>query len=83
MSVWIGTSGCQYRHWRGRFHPAGLPQQAWLQYYAERFATVEVNASFYRLPSPAAVEDWRRMPTRPGDGPGSAGQRDWWHLRKG
>jgi uncharacterized protein YecE (DUF72 family) len=60
VTVWIGTSGWQYRHWRGLFYPAGLPQRAWLEHYAERFATVEVNATFYRLPSLAAVEDWRR-----------------------
>jgi len=60
VTVWIGTSGWQYRHWRGLFYPAGLPPRAWLEHYAERFATVEVNATFYRLPSLAAVEDWRR-----------------------
>lgn len=60
MTVWIGTSGWQYRHWRGRFYPPRLPQRAWLDWYAERFATVEVNATFYRLPRAATLEEWRR-----------------------
>lgn len=58
MPVLIGTSGWQYRDWRGRFYPRGLPQARWLEHYAERFATVEVNATFYRLPGRAAVERW-------------------------
>ena len=58
MTVFIGTSGWQYRHWRGRFYPKGLPSAAWLQHYAERFRTVEVNASFYRLPERSTVERW-------------------------
>jgi uncharacterized protein YecE (DUF72 family) len=56
----IGTSGWQYGHWRGRFYPRGVPQGRWLEHYAERFATVEVNATFYRLPTLHAVEEWRR-----------------------
>jgi uncharacterized protein YecE (DUF72 family) len=63
--VLIGTSGWQYPHWRGRLYPPGLPQRLWLEHYAERFATVEVNATFYRLPPRAAVEEWRRR--TPGD----------------
>ena len=47
MTVWIGTSGWQYDHWRNRFYPPGLPQRAWYESYAERFATVESNAAFY------------------------------------
>jgi uncharacterized protein YecE (DUF72 family) len=58
MSVLIGTSGWQYRHWKGRLYPAGLAQKAWLEHYAARFATVEVNATFYRLPAPATAEAW-------------------------
>ena len=56
--VAIGTSGWSYRHWRGRFYPDGLGASRWLAYYAERFATVEVNASFYRLPSENALRTW-------------------------
>ncbi len=57
--LFLGTSGYAYPHWRKRVYPAGLPQRAWLAYYAERFATVELNNSFYRLPSAAAFEAWR------------------------
>jgi uncharacterized protein YecE (DUF72 family) len=47
-----------YRDWRGAFYPEGLPQSRWLGHYASRFDTVEVNNTFYRLPSRSAVEAW-------------------------
>ena len=54
--------GWQYAHRRGRLYP-GAAERRWLERYAESFATVEVNATFYRLPRPAVVEDWgRRVP---------------------
>lgn len=65
MPVYVGTSGWQYTHWRGAFYPPKLPQRLWLDHYANRFATVEVNATFYRLPKPEAVDVWRT--TTPGD----------------
>ena len=43
----IGCSGWQYKHWRGDFYPAALPQSRWLAHYAERFDTVEVNNHFF------------------------------------
>ena len=49
--LWIGTSGWQYRDWRGRFYPDELPQARWLAHYAAAFRTVELNNSFYRLPA--------------------------------
>jgi uncharacterized protein YecE (DUF72 family) len=55
----IGTSGYQYRHWRGVLYPAGLAQARWLERYATVFDTVELNATFYRLPTPEAAERWR------------------------
>jgi uncharacterized protein YecE (DUF72 family) len=59
----IGCSGWQYKHWRGLFYPADLPQRRWLDFYASRFATVEINNTFYRLPEAAAFADWRaRVP---------------------
>lgn len=58
MRAFVGTSGWQYRDWRGRFYPKDLPTSAWLDHYAHRFATVEVNASFYRLPRRETVERW-------------------------
>ena len=47
MPVLIGTSGWQYRHWRERFYPPGLPQRSWLEHYAKSFDTVESNNAFY------------------------------------
>lgn len=55
----IGTSGWSYPHWRGRFYPPSLPQSEWLRFYAERFSTVEINSTFYRLPSAESVAAWR------------------------
>jgi uncharacterized protein YecE (DUF72 family) len=55
----VGTSGWQYRDWRGRFYPEGLPQRLWLEHYAARFATVEVNNAFYRLPERDTFAKWR------------------------
>jgi uncharacterized protein YecE (DUF72 family) len=55
----IGCSGWNYAHWRnGVFYPPRLPPSRWLEYYAERFDTVEVNATFYRLPKRDAVAHW-------------------------
>ncbi len=59
MTVLIGTSGWQYRHWKGLFYPEKLPQRSWLDHYTERFATVELNNSFYRLPPLETFEHWR------------------------
>lgn len=55
----VGTSGWSYDHWAGRFYPDGLARPRWLAHYAARYPTVEVNATFYRLPRPATVESWR------------------------
>jgi uncharacterized protein YecE (DUF72 family) len=57
-AVRVGCSGWVYPHWRERLYPKGLPQRQWLTYYAEHFDTVEINNTFYRLPSPSAVEGW-------------------------
>ena len=57
--VRIGCSGWQYRHWRGDFYPAGLPQSRWFAHYALSFDTVEINNSFYRLPDGATFARWR------------------------
>jgi uncharacterized protein YecE (DUF72 family) len=56
--VHIGCSGWNYRDWRGTIYPEGLPARRWLERYAELFDTVEVNNTFYRLPSQSAVEGW-------------------------
>ena len=54
----IGCSGWQYDDWRGRLYPQGEPKRRWLELYAERFDTVEVNATFYRLARRDAVASW-------------------------
>ncbi len=60
MPVWVGTSGWQYRDWRGRFYPERLRQADWLEHYAARFQVVEVNNAFYRLPEASTFEAWAR-----------------------
>ena len=55
----VGCSGWNYAHWRGGvFYPPRLPPRDWLGYYAERFNTVEINTTFYRLPRASAVARW-------------------------
>ena len=56
--VRIGCSGWSYKDWRGSLYPDGLPQKRWLERYAEVFDTVEVNATFYRLPKESTVRTW-------------------------
>jgi uncharacterized protein YecE (DUF72 family) len=63
-SVHIGCSGWNYRDWRERFYPKGLPTGRWLEHYAASFDTVEVNNTFYRLPKRSAVEGWARQTPR-------------------
>jgi uncharacterized protein YecE (DUF72 family) len=60
VAVLIGTSGWHYRHWRGGLYPAPLPTRTWLGHYSNRFATVELNNAFYRLPDTSAFEAWSR-----------------------
>jgi len=59
MPVLIGTSGWQYRDWRGVLYPQGLAERNWLAYYAERYGTVENNGTFYRLPAVDTFASWR------------------------
>ena len=56
--VRVGCSGWQYRNWRGRFYPADLPLSQLFATYARHFDTVELNTTFYRLPSAEAVKGW-------------------------
>ena len=57
--IHVGTSGWQYRDWRGELYPAEVPQKQWLEYYATQFDVVEVDATFYRLPDRGVFESWR------------------------
>jgi uncharacterized protein YecE (DUF72 family) len=59
MDIRVGCSGWNYAHWRnGVFYPPRCPARLWLDYYARHFDTVEVNATFYRLPTAKAVQGW-------------------------
>jgi uncharacterized protein YecE (DUF72 family) len=58
LNVRIGCSGWVYKDWRGDFYPEKLPQREWLSHYAGTFDTVEVNNTFYRLPTEQAVRGW-------------------------
>ena len=60
----IGTSGWHYKHWAGRFYPARWPASKMLAFYDDRFNTVEVNNSFYRLPGEVALEGLAHMNAR-------------------
>jgi uncharacterized protein YecE (DUF72 family) len=57
--IHVGCSGWVYKHWRGLLYPEGLPQKRWFERYAEEFDTVEINASFYRVPLASTFEGWR------------------------
>ncbi len=59
-SVYIGTSGWHYRHWRTTFYPPKSATREWLSLYARHFNTVELNNVFYRFPTEKAVEHWRQ-----------------------
>lgn len=58
MRILTGTSGWQYKEWQGSFYPEDLPQDRMLAYYAERFPSVEVNNTFYRLPKEDVLRRW-------------------------
>ena len=58
MRAYVGTSGWSYKEWKGSFYPADLPADEMLRYYAGRFPSVEVNNSFYRVPSERVVMEW-------------------------
>ena len=60
----IGTSGWIYKHWRGVFYPPALPVSRWFSYYSQFLDSVEINNSFYRLPSEEAFAEWRRQAPR-------------------
>jgi uncharacterized protein YecE (DUF72 family) len=65
MALHIGTSGWHYPHWSGPFYPPDLPKKEYLRFYADRFESVEINNSFYRLPQKDTLLSWRET-TGPG-----------------
>lgn len=56
--LYVGTSGWQYAHWRASFYPRKLAQRLWLEHFAERFQTAEVNNTFYNLPAASVFKRW-------------------------
>ena len=58
MELFVGTSGYSYKEWKGTFYPAELPEEEMLAYYGERFNTVEINNTFYRLPTEKLLASW-------------------------
>ncbi|MFP4237224.1 MAG: DUF72 domain-containing protein, partial [Desulfonatronovibrio sp.] len=58
MRNYTGCSGYNYKNWQGKFYPRDLPRKKWLEYYAGKFDTVEINNSFYRLPEEKTLKSW-------------------------
>jgi uncharacterized protein YecE (DUF72 family) len=59
MKLHVGTSGYSYKEWKGNFYPEDLPAKEMLSYYSRRLPAVEINNTFYRLPQPSMVENWK------------------------
>ena len=59
--ILVGTSGYNYPEWKGAFYPADLPAKKMLPYYAGKFPTVEINYTFYRMPTPKLIAGWREQ----------------------
>jgi len=57
--IHIGTSGYQYNHWKGVFYPEDMPVEKWFEYYSHHFDTVEINNTFYNLPSQDKFKKWK------------------------
>ena len=58
MNLYVGTSGYSYKEWKGKFYPEDLPDKQMLHFYGERFRSVEINNTFYRLPKASVLEAW-------------------------
>jgi uncharacterized protein YecE (DUF72 family) len=58
VNLYVGTSGYSYKEWKGAFYPADLSEKRMLHYYGERFRTVEINNTFYRMPKASVLEAW-------------------------
>ncbi|HLH00511.1 MAG TPA: DUF72 domain-containing protein [Bryobacteraceae bacterium] len=80
-SVFIGTSGWHYKHWRGPFYPQRFPADKMLGFYCQYFDTVELNATFYRLPPEGAATQWKKS-TPPGFCFAAKGSRFITHMKK-
>jgi len=58
MNLYVGTSGYSYKEWKGTFYPEDLPEKQMLHFYGERFRSVEINNTFYRMPKVSVLEAW-------------------------
>ncbi|HEY2250843.1 MAG TPA: DUF72 domain-containing protein [Planctomycetaceae bacterium] len=61
MQLFVGTSGYSYKEWKGRFYPEKLPQRDMLEYYSQRFSTVEANNTFRQMPSASVLKSWTQQ----------------------
>jgi len=61
MNLYVGTSGYRYKEWKGSFYPERIPAKDMLSYYSERLSTVEINATFYRMPQKSMLENWKEQ----------------------
>jgi uncharacterized protein YecE (DUF72 family) len=61
MTLYVGTSGYSYKEWKGSFYPEKIPAKEMLRYYSERLSTVEINATFYRMPQASMLENWKEQ----------------------
>lgn len=77
----VGTSGYNYPEWKGSFYPEKMPSAKMLPYYAERFATVEINNTFYRLPKEGVLQAWAAQVPEPFTFAIKASQRITHHAR--
>ena len=59
--LFVGTSGYSYKEWKGSFYPEKIPAKEMLSYYAGRLSTVEINATFYRMPQKSMLENWKEQ----------------------
>lgn len=63
--IWIGTSGFSYKEWKSIFYPPDLADRRMLEYYATRFNSVEIDSTFYRIPTPKTIDGWRERSPEP------------------
>ena len=61
MNLYVGTSGYSYKEWKGSFYPEKIPAKDMLRFYSERLSTVEINATFYRMPQKSMLENWKEQ----------------------
>jgi len=58
MKWQIGCSGFYYKEWKETFYPKDLPQKDWFKYYCQHFNTIEINATFYKMPNKTSFDKW-------------------------